>query len=751
MTIIKRDGTEVEFDTGRISTAILKAMEKTALGVDFILAENIAYAIEKKCRNRKENHVEEIQDMVEEKLMQSKRKDVAKKYISYRNLRTEEREKKSEMMTFISDVIDLNNLENENANMPEWVFTAKKERIVGEWLKKYAINHLLSKKVRDAYFDGSVYIHDLQYYALGLHNCTTIDLYDILQRGFETHNGDVRTPTCIRSAMQLTAVILQCQSNVQFGGIAVASLDYDLAPYVKMSFKKYFKSGLKYIGRRKKQDIDRIMDTYTIEMSNKELEEKFPLEYEYAHDLTVEETEQSAEALIHNLNTLQSRSGDQLPFTSVNYGTDTSMEGRLIVKSMLKARMKGIGKKRLTPIFPIAIFKHKKGINDIEGTPNYDLKLLAIECASKRIYPNFANLDAPHLAEPVNKHLEFCTMGCRTALGIDRHGLEGYTGRGNASPVTMNLTKIGLDNGIALGERTEADLEGFWKQLDETIDITIKALVDRFEWQGKQLAKSAPFTYENQILKHHRKLEPNEPVREVLKHQTLAIGYLGLSNMLVALFGKHHGEDEETLNFALKVVEYIDKKAKIASDEYDLNFSCYATPAEGLCRKMLVTLREQYGIVEGVTDREYVNNSHHVPVYHNISIKEKIDIEAKFAKYATGGNITYVELDGNARQNLNALEDIVNYAMDKGVTYLALNHPIDACMDCGYEGIIGNTCPVCGGVDGEIYIKRLRRVTGYITSSYKEFFNEGKRQEVEDRVIHSKHTDFEELINGGIN
>lgn len=310
----------------------------------------------------------------------------------------------------------------------------------------------------------------------------------------------------------------------------------------------------------------------------------------------------------------------------------------------------------------------------------------------------------------------------------------------------MNLTKIGLDNGIALSKRDEPDLDSFWNQLDKTIDISIKALVDRFEWQGKQLAKSAPFMYENQILKHDRKLKPNEPVREALKHGTLAIGYLGLSNMLVALLGKHHGESKESLDFGLKVINHIDKRAKEASEKYDLNFSAYSTPAEGLCRKMLINTRKEYGVVEGVTDREYINNSHHVPVYYPISIKDKIDIEAKFAPYATGGNITYVELDGNARQNLDALEDIINYAMDKGVTYLALNHPIDACTGCGYEGIIGSECPACHEKDGDVYIKRLRRVTGYITSSYKEFFNDGKRAEVDDRFTHSKISSLDDLL-----
>lgn len=296
-------------------------------------------------------------------------------------------------------------------------------------------------------------------------------------------------------------------------------------------------------------------------------------------------------------------------------------------------------------------------------------------------------------------------------MGVDRHGIDGYSGRGNISPVTINLPKIGLDNGIALGDRETADLDGFWNQLDDTIDIAIKALVDRFEWQGSQLAKSAPFMYENMVMKCGRKLDPEEPVREALKHGTVVVGYLGLSNMLVALFKKHHAEDKDALEFGLDVVKHIDKRVKEASEEYDLNFATYATPAEGLSRKMLEMTKSEYGVVKGVTDREYINNSHHVPVYYPISIKDKIDIEAQFAPYATGGNITYIELDGNARQNVEAFEEIVDYAMNAGVTYFAVNHPIDECTGCGHEGVIGGTCPSCGEADGDVYIKRLRRVS----------------------------------------
>lgn len=733
--VIKRDGREVDYDGDKIVDAIEKAM-KSSPPIDTPLAHKIKEEVEKQLKVNEGNKIEDIQRLVERKLMASKRKDVAHSYIEYRHWRDQQREK-GELFEFVTDVIDLGNLENENANMDENVFTAKKERIASKILRDHALEYLLSPRVRQYYEENLIYIHDFNSYSIGMHNCLLIDLGEILENGFVTQNGDVRPPKSISSAMQLTAVVLQCVSNEQFGGVSVANLDYDLAPYVKESFKKIYRKNLRFLETGETEED--IISLYgEITMGNKKLGATDNALLNKIYDISIKdiekETLQGAEGLIHNLNTLQSRSGNQLPFTSINYGTDTSEEGRLISKSILIARMEGVGKNGVTPIFPIGIFKHKRGINAHEGDPNYDLKQLAIESTSKRIYPNFANVDAPHLAKATSKHLEFATMGCRTSMGIDRHGLEGYTGRGNISPITINLPKIALRHSYKLNGET--DLEGFFKELEEVLEVGVEALVNRFEWQGKQLSKSAPFLYENQVLKG-KKLQPEERVREVIKHGTLAIGYIGLSNCLVALIGKHHGESKEALELGIKIVEIIDRKAKDSSDKYDLNFSAYASPAEGLSHKYAKVLKEEFGEIEGVTDREYINNSHHVPVYYNCSIKEKIDIENNFSKYATGGNITYTELDGNARNNPKALEEIINYAMDTGVPYLALNHPIDECTNCGYEGIIGEECPSCHKKDGEVYIKRLRRVTGYITSSYKEYFNDGKKAEVEDRVKHT--------------
>lgn len=393
------------------------------------------------------------------------------------------------------------------------------------------------------------------------------------------------------------------------------------------------------------------------------------------------------------------------PFTSINFGLDTSPEGRLVTKWLLNASINGIGKNHLTPIFPISIFQYKKGVNDREGTPNYDLKKLAIKSLSKRIYPNIVNCDWSK--NPANNWKEeMATMGCRTLIGKDRHGM-GYEkdGRGNACPVTINLPKIGIKHGICLGK--DLDLDGFWKELDEVIALTEKALVERFFYMCKQNIKAAPFMYENDIVADAEKAR-EKGIYETLKHFTLGFGYIGVAEMCQALFGKDHYDSKESLDFALKVVEHIYTKAQEASEKHNLNFSCYATPAENLCYKLAISLREEFGIIKNVTDRDYITNSHHVPVWKQASIFEKLDIESKFCKYPTAGCITYIEFESDAMKNSEAVEDIMDYAMDNDIPYLAYNFPIDVCHDCGYQGDIPSVCPKCGSND----IIRLRRVTG---------------------------------------
>jgi anaerobic ribonucleoside-triphosphate reductase len=732
--VIKRNGQEVEFNLEKINAAIQKAARKTAEVIEIQILQDIQQAIEQTTADTGVNSisVEEIQDLVETMLMEYKHYKTAQEYIRYRNWRSDQRNLFSKQTAFIQDVINLNNLENENANMNEKLFTAKKGRIVAEVLKDYANKYLLSADVREAFEQNLIYIHDYSTYALGMHNCTTIDLADLLSRGFKTQNGNVRPPTTIATAGQLTAVILQCVSNEQFGGVAVGAMDFALAPYVEMSFQKWLKRIAEF---ENTEPIAATLENFE-EVKNS-ANERTQKQLDWAWEQVNKETYQACEALIHNLNTLTSRSGNQLPFTSVNYGTDTSQAGRMLMKNFLLARQSGVGENHTTPVFPIGVFRYKIGVNANPGDPNYDIKKLAIETTSKRIYPNFVNVDAPHQAVPINgkPETEACTMGCRTALGVDRHGLLGYFGRGNISPITINLPKIALIQEVYKGK--PFNKEQFYADTDRILDLAAKALFERFEYQASQKASSAPFLYENQVLKGP-KLKPNDSVREVLKHNTLAIGIIGLSNAMVALFGKHQAEDAKVLEFAKEYVEHLSKKTKEYCEKYDLNFSLYYTPAESLCHKWAKANQKEFGIIEGVTDKDYINNSTHVPVYHECSIKEKIDIESEFIKWGTGGNITYVELDGNARNNTAALEKILDYAMSKGIGYFAINHPIDECLECGYQGIIGDHCPNCGKSEDEVEIKRLRRVTGYLTADYKTAFNAGKKAEVEDRYQHSK-------------
>lgn len=426
----------------------------------------------------------------------------------------------------------------------------------------------------------------------------------------------------------------------------------------------------------------------------------------------------------------------QVPFTSINFGTDISPEGRLVTKSLLEASIDGIGKLHRTSIFPISIFKYKKKVNGLPGTPNYDLYQLAIKSLSKRIYPNIVNCDFSLYPETDNPAEEMMTMGCRTMLGWDRHGL-GFNrmGRGNITPVTLNLPMLGVKHGICTGEREVADLDAFYEDFYEQLKIAEKGLMDRWEWIASQKSQSGYFAHANGIFKNTlgRKLELDEEVRESLKHGSLALGYCGLAECCKALFGKTHGEDDKVYEFALDLITRIKKYCDEASERNDMNFSCYATPAESTCMTFRNKIVDRYGVIEGVSDREYITNSHHIPVYQNISIIDKLKKEAPFGKLATAGNITYVEIDSSIQNNPKAIEKIINTAMELDIPYLAINFPIDTCMNCGYSGEINvDNCPACHHDN----IERLRRVTGYITTDYSKF-NKGKIAEVEDRVKHS--------------
>ncbi|MBO7210827.1 MAG: anaerobic ribonucleoside-triphosphate reductase [Methanobrevibacter sp.] len=743
MYVIKRDGTRVLFDINKIVNAINKAM----IHVDGSLyetdtAEEIAVII---ASEGKDMTVEHIQDRVEEELMKSSRPDVAKAYILYRDQRTKERDRRSKLIRTVMRRTDATAVENANANVDEKSFSGREKEASSDIQKIIALDYTLSPEVANAHRSMLLYQHDMEKTNIGEHNCLFVDFKKLFTDGFVTRNGDIRPPSSYSTACQQYAVIFQCQSQVQFGGVGTVHLDRDLAPFVKKSFRKHVKNYFTDVQYYSDETAIMLMDGFEKEhgeicIDNLELQSMsgYPDAYNYAMKQLEREGKQSSEALYHNLNTLESRAGSQVPFTSINFGRDTSTEGKLVQKWMLNASLAGVGKHHLTPIFPISIFQYKSGVNAEPGTPGYALKQHAIESLSKRIYPNFVNCDYSQAHEdPENPDTFFATMGCRTMLGMDIHDKENpynRVGRGNLVPNTMILPKLGIEYGICLGKREKADLEGFWNAFEDLLKLCEQGLLERYDVMVNQCAAAAPFMYQNGTMKDAQSC--HESVYNALKHGTLAMGYLGIAETMTALFGKNHAEDVEVHQFALKIVQRINEYAKEATKRNGLNFSCYATPAEGLCHNAAKALRAQYGVIENVTDKEFITNSHHVPVWMEVGIFDKLKIEAPFCKYPTGGCITYVELDSTFVKNQKAIEQIIDYAFKElDIPYLAFNFPIDSCLDCGYQAEFNDHCPECGGTN----IQQLRRVTGYLTTDYRNF-NKGKQSEVEHRVKHSLYT-----------
>lgn len=742
--VIKRDGRENPFNSEKIYVAVMKAFNEREKKDGNVIPEkeDIAKQIAKEISESSKDKmtVEEIQDIVETKLMKSSRPEVAKDYILYRDKRTVVRDRKNKLVQKVMIRAKSQINEHSNANVDEESFSGREKEASADIGKTIALEYEgLSKEVAEAHKIMLIYQHDLEKAIYGVHNCLNLYFQYIFKHGFKTRNGDVRPPKSFSTACQLVAVAFQCQSQVQFGGVGTIHLDYDLAPFVRMSFSKHFKEGLKWVEHESEEYINHVSDSIGIE----DEEAKYHTEaYKYAMEMLEKEGSQSAQGLYHNLNTLESRQGSQVPFTSINLGRDTTPEGRMVTRWMLEASIDGIGKFHLTSIFPISIFQYKVGCNANKEDANYDLKQLALESMSKRIYPNWCNCDWSQAHEDEdNPDTYFSTMGCRTLVGYDRHGL-GYIrqGRGNNVPNTIILPKLGIEFGTCLGKRTEPDLKGFWDAFEETLKLCEKGLLERFEIMIEQSPKAAPFMYQNNTIQDAK--ECKESVYNALKHNTLAIGYIGVAEMCVALFGKNHAEDKKVHEFALSVVKRINEFAAEASERNDLNFSCYATPAEGLCRTALKALREQYGVIKNVTSHEFLTNSHHVPVYQEISIYDKLRVEAPFCKYPTGGCITYVELDSTFVKNLKAVEDIIDYAFKVlDIPYLAFNFPIDSCLDCGYQGEFNDCCPMCHSK----HIQQLRRVTGYLTTDWHNF-NDGKQAEVQERVKHSAYQDSKDIV-----
>lgn len=747
MYIIKRDGRRVQFNQNKIIDAVLAAfkdVDKELSDYAYIKAGNIADYIQETAE--KADHeltIEEIQNYVEQGLMSTKRKDVARAYITYRNERTRVRQERSDFQHRLMKKLKATDVANQNANVDERSFGGRAGEVNSEVLRQQALDFFLSEKARYNHLENRIYIHDLDHYVLGDHNCLSIPFDKLLANGFNTRQVDIRPANSVDTAFQLLAVIFQLQSLQQFGGVSATHLDWTMVPYVRKSFHKHWIDGMEYA----EDCLNYKESPYYKEHFNKEniptisindpvyMSDVFTNAYRYAMNMTERELAQAAEGLYHNLNSLQSRSGNQLPFTSINYGTCTLPEGRMVIRALLEGSIKGVGKHHRTPIFPCGIFQVGEGINKHKGDPNYDLFQLALKSTSLRLYPNYANIDWSGNAgyDKNDPRTYFSTMGCRTANGWDVNGFgQLKDGRGNICPVTIIMPTLAMEAKEKVATWDYHDdrdtIAEFMNILDKAIHDAKDMLIERFEYICSQNPASAKFMYENGLMEGYI---PEEGIRSALKHGTLALGQIGLAETLQLLIGKDH-TTKEGMELAKEIESLFNKRCAEFKKEYSLNFGVYYTPAENLCHTAMKRFKEKYGEIPNVSDKEFFTNSMHVPVWIKMSPFEKIDIESQLTGYSNAGCITYVELDSGVKNNLEALEVLVNYAMDKDIPYFAINVPNDTCLDCGYTDEFNERCPECGSTN----IQQLRRVTGYLTGNYTTAFNKGKQQEVAMRVKH---------------
>ena len=738
--VVKRDGKEVPYNRDKIICAINKALLEVDGDIySGYISENVATSIE----NYFKHHtvecitVEEIQDLVEWNLINGPKPELAKAYIRYRYKREMARQNYKELMDTIGEKLSAANVQNQNANVDEYSFGGRMGEMNGAVARKYALDYIVSPMAKENHLNNMIYIHDLDHYAVGSHNCLSIPFDDLLAKGFNTRQTDVRPAQSVSTAFQLVAVIFQLQSLQQFGGVSATHIDWTMVPYVRKSFTKHMKDGLKFCEGKSDYKIERFNkwlyhnNIGVLSFDNEEFKNLHPEAWAYALEMTEREVYQAVEAMYHNLNTLQSRSGNQLPFTSINYGTCALPEGRMVTKALLDVSIKGIGALHKTSVFPCGIFQCMKGVNREPGDPNYDLFKLALRSTAQRLYPNYANVDWSGNAgyNRNDPRTYFSTMGCRTANGWDVNGLgQLKDGRGNICPVTIILPTLAMEiykNSI-YGE--DELVEKFMELLDQKIHDAKDMLIERFNWICSQNPASARFMYENGLMAGY---VPEEGIRSALKHGTLALGQLGLAEALQILIGCDHTE-EKGMELAKQIESLFKKRCAEFKEEYKLNFGVYFTPAENLCHTALKKFKQRYGIIKNVSDKEFFTNSMHVPVWKEMSPFEKIDIESQLTGYSSAGCITYVELDSGVKNNLNALETLVNYAMDHDIPYFAVNVPNDTCLSCGYCDEFNDHCPECGSED----IQQLRRVTGYLTGNYTTAFNKGKQDEVHHRVKH---------------
>ena len=731
-SVIKRNGEKVPFDSHKIYDAVLKAFNEVFPTHCDRNKDNSKFVTTRVCERIVEDtmSVEDIQDIVEDVLM-GYDKAVAKAYITYRYRRSMARDEYKALMNDVKEKLSANNVQNQNANVDEYSFGGRIGEAADLVMKRYALEYCMSDMARNNHLNNEIYVHDLSNYPVGNHNCMSIPFDDLLAKGFNTRQTDVRPAQSVNTAFQLLAVIFQLQSLQQFGGVSSTHLDWTMVPYVRKSFWKHFKDGLKYINQDTSATDLNFDSTLSIE---DEVYKVAGSVYDYAMDMTTKEVYQAVEGMYHNLNTLQSRSGNQLPFTSINYGTCTLPEGRLITKAVLDTSINGIGRLHKTSIFPCGIFQCMKGVNRKKGDPNYDLYKLALKSTALRLYPNYANVDwSGNAGYDINDpRTFFSTMGCRTANGWDINGFgQLKDGRGNICPVTIIMPTLAMKakkKCEEAGNNNESDIVNeFMSTLTNKIYEAKDMLLERFEWICSQNPKSAKFMYENNVMAGY----DGKDIRSALKHGTLAIGQLGLAETLQILIGCDHTEKK-----GMRLAKQIESLFKMYCDEfkeqYKLNFGVYFSPAENLCFTAMQKFKKEFGVIPNVSDKEFFTNSMHCPVWKKMTPFEKIDIESQLTGYSSAGCITYVELEGTVKHNIEALEEIVNYAMDKDIPYFAINVPNDMCQNCGYTDEINANCPMCECPN----ISRLRRVTGYLTGDYTSAFNLGKQQEVEMRVKH---------------
>ena len=731
-TVVKRDGRVVGFNEEKIIAAIRRAMLHTAQGEDMELASTIADRVA--YRGAEQMTVEEIQDNVEIELMKSRRKDVAQLYIAYRNQRSIAR--KAKTRDIFLEIIETksNDITRENANMNADTPAGMMMKFSSETTKPFVDDYLLTEEVKIAVRQGYLHIHDKDYYPTKSLTCVQHPLDKILRNGFFAGHGESRPAKRIETASILVCISLETAQNEMHGGQAIPAFDFYLAPYVRSSFVEEVKVLEELNGENYNHLYHiKVQDYIPQELSGLTGEQRV---LQHAINRTVNRVHQSMEAFIHNMNTIHSRGGNQVVFSSINYGTDTSAEGRCVIRELLRSTYRGVGNEA-TAIFPIQIWKKKKGVNYFPEDPNYDLYEFACKVSARRFFPNFINLDATFnqheqwkADDPERFRYETATMGCRTRVFENRFGEKTSIGRGNLSFSTVNIVRLAIEC-MEIKDKTTR-VETFFSKLDEILDLTALQLHRRLEFQKTARVKQFPLLMSSLWL-GSEKLGPDDTIENVINQGTLGIGFIGLAECLVALTGKHHGEDDDAQKLGLRIVSHIRDKANEYSDKYQHNYSVLATPAEGLSGKFTAKDKKSFGILPGITDREYYTNSNHVPVYYKCSARHKAEVEAPYHDLTRGGHIFYVEIDGDATHNPSTIMSVVDMMDRYNMGYCSVNHNRNRCMDCGFENASAHleTCPKCGSTN----IDRLQRITGYLVGT-TDRWNHAKLAELNDRVRH---------------